>query len=122
MLRTYDRRKPDWRPLLPVVPPMALERGIFKLDQKLDLKQGRPRIRCPHCRWQPKRGHLWTCFEAGPPENFSPGCLTTWNTFDTRGKCPGCKYQWRHTMCLACTKWSLHDDWYEPADPTGKGP
>jgi predicted amidophosphoribosyltransferase len=48
----------------------------------------------------------------GSPENFSGGCGHGWNTFDTRGACPGCSYQWKHTWCLDCGKPSLHDDWY----------
>jgi hypothetical protein len=74
----------------------------------------RHRIRCPSCGWQPAPSSRWFCVAAGPPEHFSPGCGTSWNTFDTRGRCPGCDHQWRWTACLACGAWAPHDDWYEP--------
>jgi hypothetical protein len=41
------------------------------------------------------------------------GCGARWNTFTTRGKCPGCRHQWQWTSCLRCLGWSLHEDWYE---------
>ncbi len=72
-----------------------------------------PRIRCPNCRWQPASGDRWFCLPMGPPESFSGGCGHGWNTFDTRGKCPGCSYQWLHTTCLSCNVTSPHDDWYD---------
>ena len=97
--------------------PLLLDRQDFKLDQKLEGKPGKPRIRCPHCLWQPQKSSSWSCVAAGPPENFRLGCGFSWNTFDTRGRCPGCRYQWRHTMCLACQKWALHDAWYEKQSP-----
>jgi hypothetical protein len=59
------------------------------------------KIRCPKCRWQPGRDDRWMC-----------GCGQQWNTFDTRGVCPGCDAKWRDTQCLRCHEWSPHDDWY----------
>jgi len=53
------------------------------------------------------------CASSGHPEYFDRGCGHVWNTFDTRGLCPGCSHQWKHTACLSCTRWSLHEDWYE---------
>ena len=64
----------------------------------------RPRIRCPRCQWEPKKDDRWSC---------NPGCGHVWNTFDTRGHCPGCGKQWRETACHSCHAWSPHDDWYE---------
>jgi len=61
-----------------------------------------PRIRCPRCRWEPRRESLWAC-----------GCGAAWNTFDTRALCPGCGHRWEHTRCHACHRWSRHEDWYE---------
>lgn len=77
------------------------------------------RIRCPRCRWQPSASSLWFCADCGFPEYYFGGCGTAWNTFTTRGMCPGCGHQWRWTSCLACHGWSLHEDWYErePAQP-----
>ena len=71
------------------------------------------RIRCPRCRWQPNASSRWYCSDCGFPEYFFGGCGTAWNTFATRGLCPGCGHQWLWTNCLACEGWSLHDDWYE---------
>lgn len=70
-------------------------------------------IRCPLCRWQPDASSMWFCEGVGTPEKFTGGCGTRWNTFETRGRCPGCAHQWRWTVCLWCSGWSLHEDWYE---------
>jgi hypothetical protein len=74
------------------------------------------RIRCPLCGWHPTPANRWTCVDTGHPEHFKGGCGQVWNTFTTRGKCPGCSYQWRWTACLDCHGWSLHEDWYESED------
>jgi hypothetical protein len=71
------------------------------------------RIRCPLCDWHPTASSLWCCWHDGAPEPFFHGCGTLWNTFSTRGKCPGCAHQWRWTSCHRCGEWSRHDDWYE---------
>ena len=65
---------------------------------------GRPRIRCPRCGWQPRAEDRWQCT-----------CLHVWNTFDTRGRCPACAFQWTETMCPSCARFSPHEDWYEKA-------
>jgi hypothetical protein len=70
------------------------------------------KVQCPACKWVPDGHSRWFCVAMGPPENFTGGCGHGWNTFDTRGVCPGCKHRWRHTTCLNCTVTSLHDDWY----------
>ncbi len=70
------------------------------------------RIRCPLCKWQPQKSSRWYCADLPFPENFFDGCETHWNTFDTRGKCPGCQHQWRYTTCLSCSQHSVHEDWY----------
>ncbi len=74
------------------------------------------RIRCPQCKWQPKAHHLWQCTPCATPEYFQGGCGTLWHTFDTKGKCPGCKYQWKYTKCMFCSRWSLHQEWYVKSD------
>lgn len=71
------------------------------------------RIRCPQCAWRPRASDRWLCWDCGEPEFFLGGCGTRWNTFATRGLCPGCEHQWRWTSCLRCQQWSLHADWYE---------
>ncbi len=70
------------------------------------------RIRCPLCKWQPDAASRWCCADCWHPEYFFGGCETVWNTFDTRGLCPGCGHQWRWTVCLRCSGWSLHEEWY----------
>lgn len=67
----------------------------------LGVRKKEPRIRCPKCRWRPRKEDRWGC---------KCGCV--WNTFDTRGRCPDCGYIWLHTQCLACQEWSPHDAWY----------
>ena len=76
-------------------------------EKLLDEHHKSTRIRCPACQWQPQARDLWCC---------SPGCGEVWNTFATRGTCPGCAKQWTHTACLRCDVWSLHEEWYEIAD------
>jgi hypothetical protein len=71
------------------------------------------RIRCPLCSWQPTPSSTWRCWGEDTPEPPFNWCRTTWNTFTTHGRCPGCQHQWRWTSCLRCHGWSLHDDWYE---------
>jgi hypothetical protein len=65
-----------------------------------------PGIRCPRCKWTPRRENLWTC-----------DCGHQWNTFDTRGLCPGCGRQWEITMCFQCGEMSPHSEWYEKKEP-----
>ena len=59
-------------------------------------------IRCPLCAGVPAPEHRWGC-------QF---CACAWNTFATRGRCPGCHFRYRATLCLACRRVSRHDDWY----------
>jgi hypothetical protein len=65
------------------------------------------RIRCPLCAWRPVASSRWFCSQCND---------CTWNTFDTRGRCPKCSYQWKYTACLSCHKFSPHEDWYELRD------
>jgi hypothetical protein len=58
-------------------------------------------IRCPQCKWTPRARNLWTC-----------KCGHNWNTFDTRGLCPNCGYQWEMTACFQCGAMSPHFEWY----------
>ncbi len=60
-----------------------------------------PGIRCPQCKWTPRTKILWAC-----------KCGHHWNTFDTRGLCPACGYQWEITGCLQCGAVSPHPEWY----------
>ena len=73
-------------------------------------------IRCPLCTWRPSPSSRWFCNWIGTPEPFFQSCGTVWNTFATRGRCPGCSHQWQWTTCLRCGQSSLHEDWYEPED------
>lgn len=77
------------------------------VDAVLDgLKDKFQRIRCPRCAWRPQASDRWSCL-----------CGHVWNTFDTRGRCPGCGLQWLETQCLACHRYSAHEDWYEHEAP-----
>jgi hypothetical protein len=84
-----------------------MSKESFVLDDDLEAQLGegergrRARIRCPQCAWQPGRHDVWVCH-----------CNTRWNTFETRGVCPGCSYAWRVTQCLKCEAFSPHEDWY----------
>jgi hypothetical protein len=79
-----------------------------------DVEEAFSRIRCPLCAWQPSPNDRWSCvWVEGSPEPPFPSCGAIWNTFRTRGSCPGCRHQWRWTSCLRCAGWSLHEDWYE---------
>ncbi|MDQ3373820.1 MAG: hypothetical protein M3521_08035 [Acidobacteriota bacterium] len=71
------------------------------------------RICCPLCEWQPKSSTRWSCGNCEHPEYFYNACGSVWNTFATGGKCPGCRHQWKWTMCLRCFGWALHADWYQ---------
>ncbi|HEY7316941.1 MAG TPA: hypothetical protein VIE89_05145 [Candidatus Binatia bacterium] len=71
------------------------------------------RIRCPLCKWRPQASSRWYCSDCDYPEYFFDGCGAAWNTFITRGRCPGCGHQWRWTICLSCQGWSRHEDWHE---------
>ena len=90
------------------------EEMIRRSEEKEDLSSG-GRIRCPLCRWQPDRNSRWFCADVGHPEYFFGGCWTSWNTFETRGRCPGCSHQWTWTSCLRCHGWSKHEEWYDQA-------
>jgi hypothetical protein len=70
-------------------------------------------IRCPLCAWRPTPASRWCCICIQTPEPFFVGCGTDWNTFETRGRCPGCGHQWQWTSFLRCAQWSLHERWYE---------
>ena len=59
------------------------------------------RIRCPRCGWEPRADDLWVC-----------DCGHVWNTFATRGVCPGCARAWSETQCRRCGEWSPHAEWY----------
>jgi hypothetical protein len=90
-------------------------RQDLKFDPSLELDgiEDFESIRCPLCRWQPTASSAWYCDGTNTPEKFTGGCGTRWNTFETRGRCPGCAHQWRWTICLRCGGWSLHEEWYE---------
>ena len=63
------------------------------------------RVRCPQCEFAPPAALHWSC-----------RCGHRWNTFETRGRCPGCELQWEVTQCLRCGEISPHEDWYLPPD------
>jgi hypothetical protein len=93
--------------------PRAFDASNMDPKKLAKLMDGRPRIRCPICVWEPKKRDKWACAAMGAPEHFAGGCGKVWHTFDTRGRCPGCTHQWQHTTCLRCNATSVHEDWYE---------
>jgi len=86
---------------------------IIKRIEEFDDNADFLRIRCPLCKWSPEKTSRWICADADAPEFFYKSCGTSWNTFETRGKCPTCAHQWIWTSCLRCFEWSKHEDWYE---------
>jgi hypothetical protein len=60
-------------------------------------------ILCPRCSYRPSPHERWVC---------DPGCGTWWNTFWTRGLCPGCAKLWDVTQCPECGSVSPHKHWY----------
>lgn len=85
--------------------------GVLPKLGEIDLFAG---IRCPQCEWRPDTSSRWCCqCDPADPEPFFRGCGTVWNTFATRGRCPGCSHEWQWTSCLRCEGWSPHADWYE---------
>jgi hypothetical protein len=92
-----------------VTPDKTVDTSTEKKEEETGLKG----IRCPLCHWRPSLSSRWFCCDCHHPEYFFGGCGTSWNSFLTGGRCPGCNHQWRWTACLACTGWSLHEDWYE---------
>lgn len=84
-----------------------IERTLHEAKRAARSRRGR--IRCPTCRWEPLRSSRWRCDH----------CRHVWNTFDTRGRCPGCGFQWPETQCHRCEQWSPHERWYEP-DPAAE--
>jgi hypothetical protein len=66
-------------------------------------------IHCPKCKWEPDGQPYWKCT-----------CGTSWDTFATGARCPGCGKVWEDTQCVkhagGCNKWSPHPDWYEGLD------
>lgn len=82
-----------------------MARHAFRETEKQrGAKSGRRKIRCPKCAWEPQRHDRWGCV-----------CGHVWNTFDTRGVCPGCDATWSETQCLKCKAWSPHEAWYVDA-------
>ena len=62
-------------------------------------------IYCPKCHWEPDGGAHWQC-----------RCGHVWDTFETAGTCPQCRYRWQVTVCPptpgGCGVTSPHIDWY----------
>ena len=104
-------RQPLRRSLLKRAP--GRDAGLSTVDRVSEDEGGTVRIRCPLCSWQPTRSSRWSCSVRNTPEPPFGSCGTVWNTFDTRGRCPGCLHQWIWTTCIGCGTASPHEDWYE---------
>ena len=57
---------------------------------------------CPRCLQAPPRGRHWVCNE----------CETRFDTFETRGKCPGCGAWFLETACPHCHETNHIDRWF----------
>ena len=64
----------------------------------------RSNVACPGCGFVPVVGQQWIC----APD----GCGGSFDTFDTKGKCPYCEAQFAWTECPVCTRASAHRAWY----------
>ena len=60
---------------------------------------------CPGCGEAPPRGAYWQCEH----------CVTRFDTFETRGRCPGCGAWYLETACPHCHASNHVDAWYRPA-------
>jgi len=98
------------------LPRDLIDRLTRELEKDLEDGSGAPRVRCPLCFWEPAPFSRWTCVPVDHPEHFRGGCGTNWQTFATRGVCPGCDHKWQYTACLQCAGWSPHEDWYVTDD------
>src|SRR5262245_14567879 len=87
--------------------PVSVDQSDDEIDESLD------GIRCPRCAWRPEASSRWCCAWIDTPEPYFNSCGTVWNTFSTKGRCPGCQHQWQWTSCLRCSQWSPHADWYQ---------
>lgn len=67
------------------------------------------KIECPKCDWQPDGQIYWKC-----------SCGHSWNTFETRAKCPACNKQWDTTWCPGCGNSTPHEEWYIDPNITDK--
>lgn len=79
--------------------------GGFRLAQHALYMENLPRhhdCACPSCYAAPPRGHFWVCEE----------CETRFDTFDCRGKCPGCGMWFLDTACPNCGQVHHIDRWY----------
>jgi hypothetical protein len=85
-------------------PKIRASHGGRILEPGDDRGEPMPGIHCPLCQWQPRTRDSWMC-----------KCGHFWNTFTTRGVCPACNHQWKHTVCVACQKMPPHEDWYGEA-------
>jgi Zn-dependent protease len=59
---------------------------------------------CPSCKVAPPLGALWRCSK----------CSQSFDTFETRGKCPGCEAQYPITMCGECRRQYPMQEWEVP--------
>jgi hypothetical protein len=84
--------------VIEVKPPDTIQK---KSPGKQAAPPGEWKIQCPKCHWKPGDADRWECV-----------CQHSWNTFQTRGRCPACGKQWTETQCPHCGEWSPHEAWY----------
>src|SRR5262249_12222438 len=59
---------------------------------------------CPSCGEAPPRGDYWQCEH----------CVTRFDTFLMRGRCPGCGAWYLETACPHCHATNHIDAWFRP--------
>jgi Zn-dependent protease len=59
---------------------------------------------CPACEKSPPRGQFWMCEH----------CQSKFDTFATRGRCPGCGAWFLETTCPHCHATNHIDGWFKP--------
>ncbi|AKU93743.1 hypothetical protein AKJ09_00407 [Labilithrix luteola] len=78
---------------------------LLGLISDRDSDSNKRRLRCPKCRWEPRKSDRWQCV-----------CNHHWHALDAHGLCPQCQSQWRHAQCLRCAEWSSIEAWLRGQD------
>ena len=85
--------------------------SAFRVSRYMIQLENLPRHRectCPSCGISPPAGPFWACEH----------CATHFDTFRTRGKCPGCGAWYLETACPHCRTQHHIDQWFaaQPAE------
>jgi Zn-dependent protease len=92
-----------WLAVLAVFVGFRSAAGFFQSREALHL-ESLPRhreVNCPRCSSHPPKGPFWVCDH----------CQTRFDTFQSRGVCPGCGAWFHETACPDCRRTSHIEDW-----------